>query len=440
MQYRKDYLNPGGEVVFSRLESGHNLHEEPTHPIIVITQLRTKHAKDAYRLPSEKDLPPPVISSESRLIEIRSRAVIHALRTVVGYYPDARFTGNVVSIAEPFPLLYHYRQELQAYANDFEDRADQGSGCTEDQNVAADIRILLGIFEDMYGQSVRDELLRYELDKPTCTHDMLWMLYKPGADVYFDLQENKVFNAFVFRSLSFTYADRRASTYDLEQWHMSENNMYVGASVALDSDVVPFAGEKEIADLRVFPCKYLNKEKHGVSHEERYKQLVKRGEVYFNLLKGPQFASFDGSDIYWPATAYRGRVMVDMHQYCLRNDLSEGTAVDVEMSNVIVPRCTCPRCLITTKKWSQARIQFAGYSEINPLKKDALTEHQRFLSNHGLYTYVLKTRSWSVSPDDNFCGAGANCFHRETPSRRLHMASSVQNKFDRYTRHASEHT
>lgn len=394
VQYRKDYLNPDGEVVFSRVDAEQVAHEEPTHPIVVITQLQTKHAKDAMKSTNDKHLPPPVVSSESKTIEIKSRAVIHALRTVVGYYPDARFTGNTVNIDEPFPLLYHYREELLAYANDFESRSSQSENCSEDPHVATDIKNLLGIFEDMYGQAVKDELLRYALDRPTCTHDMLWMLYKPGEDVYFDLEQNKVFNAFVFRSLKFPYSDRKAGTYDLEQWCMTENNMYVGASVPSPSEVVPFAGEKEIADLRIFPCRFLSKEKHGLSHEERYKQLVERGELYYNLLKGPQYASFHGFDCFWPATAYRGRVMVDMHQYCLSNG-SAALAEDVEMSNVITPRCSCPQCGATMRKWSSTRTQFPGYSEISPYKKDELTEHQRFVCSRALYAYVLKNRSWS---------------------------------------------
>lgn len=377
------------------MEADHPAHEEPSHAIVVITQLQTKQAKDLYRSPSEKDLPPPVVSSESKVIEIKSRAVIHALRTVVGYYPDARFTGNTVSIDEPFPLLYHYRDELLDYASDLENRGRQNGGCSEDPNVATDIKSLLGIFEDLYGEAVSDELLRHAQDKPTCTHDMLWMLFKPGTDIYCDLEENKVFNAFVLRSLRFSYDDRRASAYEVSQWSLQENNIYVGTSVSGSYDIVPFAGEREIADLSTFPCRFMSKEKHGTTHEERYQQLIRRGELYYNLLKGPQFASFDGFDCWFPATAYRGRVMVDMHQYCLHNDLLKGLSKDVEMSNVIAPRCVCSGCQITTKKWSQTRIHFAGYSEISPMKRESLTEHQRFVCSHALYAYVLKNRSWS---------------------------------------------
>lgn len=392
VQYRRDYLNPSGEVVFSQIEAQHSANEEPDHAIVVTTQYHTKQAKDAY---GDKGAPPPVMSTGSTLIEIKSRAVIHALRTVIGYYPGVRLTGDTVSLSEPFPLLFHYRQELQDYRDEFADQSRRNEDCVEDPNLATDIKALLDLFEDMCGQNVRDELLRYELDQPTCTHDMLWMLYKPGTDVYVDLNENKEFNACVARSVDFTYAEKRASTYKLEGWRMAEDNMFVGTSSSIVVMVVPFAGEKYIADLSMFPCRFMTKEKHGTTHDERYKQLVKRGELYYNLLKGPQFASFDGTDCHWPAKAYRGRVMVDMDQYALRHRV-EGLADDVEISNIVAPRCSCSLCAATSTKWSGLRIQFAGYSEISPFKVEELSEHQKFLCNQGLPTYVLKSRSWSM--------------------------------------------
>jgi hypothetical protein len=157
VQYRKDYLNPSGEVIFSQANAERIVNAEPEHAIVVTTQYHTKQAKDAYRPPGEEGLPPPVMSTGSTLIEIKSRAVIHAIRTVVGYYPEARFTGDTISILEPFPLLYHYREELQAYRDDF---AERDQDCCEDPNVVADIKTLLDLFEGMCGQNVRDELGR----------------------------------------------------------------------------------------------------------------------------------------------------------------------------------------------------------------------------------------------------------------------------------------
>jgi hypothetical protein len=392
VQYRKDYLNPSGEVIFSQANAERIVNAEPEHAIVVTTQYHTKQAKDAYRPPGEEGLPPPVMSTGSTLIEIKSRAVIHAIRTVVGYYPEARFTGDTISILEPFPLLYHYREELQAYRDDF---AERDQDCCEDPNVVADIKTLLDLFEGMCGQNVRDELGRHALDKPTCTHDMLWMLYKPGIDVYCDLNENKVFNGYVLRNVDFTYTDKRASTYELNWWNLVANNMYVGASSPMDGDIEPFTGEKEIADLWIFPCRFMTKEKHGTTHSERQAQLVKRGEVCYNLLRGPQFASFDGFDCYSPATAYRGRVMVDMHQYSLQYKLS-AHADDVEISDVIAPRCACRRCEATSKHWSQTKIRFPGYSQINPFKTLELTEHQKFICVSCLNAFVMKYRSWSM--------------------------------------------
>lgn len=401
VQYRKDYLNPDGGIVYSEEVGAYQIADhEPAHAIVVTKQFYTRQAKDAYRPDGEKSLAPSVVSSGSTLIVIKSRAVIHALRTVVGYYPDTRFTGDSVSIEEPFPVLYHYRRELQEYAEQF---AHQAEDCREDHHVAEDIVTLLSLFDEMCGQDVQEELARYKLDTPTCTHDMLWMLFKPGTDVYSDRGEDSTFAAYVVRDVSFTYIDRKASAYDIRHWNISYNALYVGAAEPIVTTIEPFAGEKAIGDLRLFPCAYMSTEKHGTTHDERYKQFVKRGEMFFNLLKGPQYASFDGFTADWPPTPQRGRVMVDVHQFRLEFGGEEDLATDVEMSNVIAARCLCSHCTDASLKWSQTRIQFAGYSKINPLKVSVLPEHHRFLAVRGIWSYLLKQRSWSKVHNCHLC-------------------------------------
>jgi hypothetical protein len=360
------------------------------HAILVIQQLYTNQARDAYR----PDLPSSVVSSGSTLIVIKSRAVIHALRTVVGYYPDSGFTGDTVKIREPFPVLYHYRQQLQEYADQF---THQPTDCQEDNNVAGDIRTLLTLFEDICGQRVRDELTRYELEDPTCTHDMLWMLFKPGSDIYGASNDDSIYNAFIVRNVAFRYVDAEASKYNVQYWHMATSPTYIGASQPLLTTIEPFAGEKSISDLTIFPCAFMNLAKHGVSHKQRYKQLVSRGKMMFDLFKGPGFAEFHGYTANWPPVAYRGRVMVDIHQYVVDTGIEISLATDVEMSNTIAPRCVCSYCTHLSEGWSQRRINFTGYSRITPVKVAELTEHQNFLAAYGMWAFLLRQRTWSMA-------------------------------------------
>lgn len=357
----------------------------------------TNLAKDASRPEHEKHLPPPVMYTGSTSIEIKSRAVIHALRTVIGYYPDFSATGDVIRISEPFEPLYHYRQELQEYRDQFVRGSGAAEECKEDSNVADDIGILLRVFDDLCGQSIKNELSRHQLPKPTCTHDMLWMLFKPGEDYYFDYHhDNKTFDARIISKVKFTYTEKRASEYEIYHWGMDCNFGYVGPCKNEVETIRPFAGEKEIADLTIFPCKFLREDKHGTTHEKHYQRLTKRGEMWYALLQGPQFATFDGQTATWPPKSYRGRAMVDMHHYSIQNEPIE-LAKDVEVSHIVTPRCHCSRCSVMSKHWLQARTTFAGYSQIEPEKTKHLGEHQRFLCPFSIDAYLLKHRAWSMS-------------------------------------------
>lgn len=258
-----------------------------------------------------------------------------------------------------------------------------------------DIKLLLGLFEELWGPRVRDELERYKRPKPTCTYDMLWMLFKPGTDIYLDFHENKVYDAFVFRSLIVDFESGAATDYNIRYWCMQGGLTFLGPGETFSEGVDPFAGEKEVADLSIFPCKFMTAEKHGTTHAVRHEQLVKRGKMFFHLMKGVQYMSFDGKSADWPPRPYRGRVMVDMTEYVRDHEEDIPLANDVEMSNVVTPRCSCPSCADLSRKWSRIRIQFAGYSRINPLKVGELTEHQNFLCCRYVHAYILKHRQWS---------------------------------------------
>ena len=224
---------------------------------------------------------------------------------------------------------------------------------------------------------------------------MLWMLYKPGSDVYVDFLLNKVYDAFVLRNLTVDFESGAARVYNVGVWCVQGDTIHVGPSQTDPTTCMPFAGEKEIADLVVFPCGFMTAEKHGVTHDVRHEQLVKRGKMFFHLMKGVQYMSFDGKSADWPPRTYRGRVMVDMAEYAREHDDGTELASDVEMSNVVTPRCGCPNCMDLSRKRSQARIQFAGYSNINPLITEALSEHQNFLCGRSVKAYILKHRKWS---------------------------------------------
>ncbi|KAM0717241.1 hypothetical protein Q7P37_007093 [Cladosporium fusiforme] len=403
IQFRREYINAEGGVVFSQeLQAEDIAKDDPPYAIVVTETFETNQAKGAYRPEDEKGLPPASIAAEATRIEIKSKAVIHALQTIIGYYPEAMLTGDTVYVYEPYELLYHYRQELQQYSDSFSERDNEDEHCQEDPNVAGDIRLLLGFLEQKWGRRVMDELERYKQPKPTCTYDMLWMLFKPGTDVYYDFTASKTYQAHVLHSLNFDYRIGKVPPcYEAVFWCILGDHLAVSPGLLKRHEIFPWSGEKEIAKLNLFPCGYMREDEHGTTNEQRREALVERGKFYFRLLKGPNFVNFDGQDADAPYISRRGRAIVDMRRY--EADVGKAPFLtNFETSGQVTSRCHCSHCGDLSAAWAAKRIHFAGYSGIVLSLTNELTDHQYSLCPYYQCAYLLKHRKWKMLKMEGF--------------------------------------
>lgn len=93
-------------------------------------------------------------------------------------------------------------------------------------------------------------------------------------------------------------------------------------------------------------------------------------------------------------------VMVDTKQYPRRNGLSsfdERVSLLTNVEKSCSPRkiCSCARCKRVIYNHA-VKPRFIGYTNINPLLVDHLTEHQYFLCDEAVEAFVYKTRTWSM--------------------------------------------
>lgn len=356
----------------------------------------TNQSKDSRRPENEIGLPPRVISTGPTTIEIKSQAVIHALRTVSGYYPGVSLTGDTICLYEPFPFLYHHRKELQEYADQYSQESSAHVDCQEDQRVAADIGLLLDVFEEICGQDVRDELERHTQPVPTCTYNMMWMLFKPGTDIYMDRTGDHAYDGHVVHGLEFATVDKQVTEYSLLTWQMQGNISVIGASKPKAQSMPSFAGECAICSLAWIPCEFMRLEENQTTDEQRRKELVERGKKYFSLLDGQQFVSFDGYGSDSPRLAYHGRAIVDMRRYCSEVGTFPLTK-DVETSSAVVSRCDCPHCSHVQTMWSKRKIHFVGYGAMIRGRVETRPDRMLFLCADFVPAYMLKHRKWSKS-------------------------------------------
>jgi hypothetical protein len=275
---------------------------------------RSSDTKDDYKsklrnsVDFQKDFKPDDI--EDPTIIIHSRALQQALRTLVDYYPSHTLTGQTILIDHPYEVLMHYYHELQAFKNTYVNcestlkRTDDAplhsrhlqKAC--DKDTAHDIGVLIKYLTPEFRQNIEPELQRHLQPQPVATFSMLWLLFKPGEDVYKVV--NGKYMGFVVQSTEHKdKAPRHIRSRALDRynrWVVTVWNLaYRGQAVFREShkySIVEFQGEREITSLEIFPSKFLDK----LDGNNTRRHLEKRGQQYYELIKkAPSHMSYMGN-------------------------------------------------------------------------------------------------------------------------------------------------
>ena len=299
--YKVNYLNEDGHQVFSKedkepLAVQTTLSAQKKAVIEVITDVRiygTYKSHDA-----EKEPPNPRRVLGTRL-QINSPAIITALQSVIEYYPGEAFSDNSTAIWEPYAPLVHYEEELKAYRDSFHpDKISlKGEVCHRNENAYEHLGVLQHVLRERKGREIEIERQRHA--RGMATFEMLWLLYKPGTDVYCDANADGNYNAYAVRSASHEYVGDRLLPLKVEVWNMDYDGSRIGRR---SDDLIQLAydGEKEITSLFVVPCEFW-KERSKAGEESRplRKRLEERGKMFFKLAQR-HCMNYDGFILTWP--------------------------------------------------------------------------------------------------------------------------------------------
>lgn len=242
------------------------------------------------------------ITVHSTMLTIHSAPLAQLLRYFVGYYPSVNFDSGVLHIEEPFALIAHHYNELQAHrmAHDSKniagDQIAHGKGDEAgDISGVRHLGTLLDHFQKTTLHNVHQEETRYTQN--VCTFRMLWLLYKPGNTVY--VESNGRLSAFVVQSVKTdpaimtTVAPMLPKPYDINVWNLTYDGRYVGRT-GKTLAIAPFEGERKIASLRLIPCEFVDREDGGKTRRgleengRRWYELLNGGQVYYSgPLLGP---------------------------------------------------------------------------------------------------------------------------------------------------------
>ena len=209
-------------------------------------------------------------------VEIRSPIIRKALQGILATYAFLNLAAVPIVITKPYAALFHYRDEIRAYASAPERTSEE----THHLNVLTEFLYKnIGLAEKQYTQMNIKGMI---------TFDLLWTLFRAEDDV---VSQNDYFKQ-IYRVVH--CRGNQKPTRTVKRSFISKSG--VGASnagkfgPAQETLTIPeFSSTRRITQLAFFPVKCLSEEDQKVM----YNQLVERGHQGRSLI-GPACRQYNG--------------------------------------------------------------------------------------------------------------------------------------------------
>ena len=345
------------------------------------------------------------------------------------YYPGSSlFSTDQIKIGEPYAEILHYRDEIEAYKEKHPPPHDPAYVARTNHH----IDILLTYIDHQFGKDLEAERQRHRKSPPTCTYQMLWLLFKPGELCYHFPAPGQV-QAFIAKNFRtpIQWGDYSGPTH-VFGWSIAYGGKSFGRE-PFDKSVASFVGEKEISTLECFPARYLDQNGKYGTQEKLREKLIDRGRKYWEMYK-PTYSDYRGTTANFPYRQINGRIMVDslscfeahpVESYGDPSDLDrpvllhsdadklyklpryknakefilDGTALDdMAQQN---PGCNCTKC-IGDSQITRPKGRFWGYYQCDPTVSSPPNDDEYFLlCSYRAFAFDLAARRWEVVNVEN---------------------------------------
>ncbi|KFY59939.1 hypothetical protein V496_05480 [Pseudogymnoascus sp. VKM F-4515 (FW-2607)] len=317
-------------------------------------------------------------------IHIHSPAIIHALRSIVKYYPGQNLLGEVIVIPEPFSILVHYEKELNEYKERCRPSRQTHIVCPKERGAYHEINMLQEFLEHSIMPAVRIERQRNE--EGMGTFDMMWLRLRPGATIKFTIDGSGFWHTGVIEYVK----GANFGAWRIGYWTLDYEGTYLGQRKD-NLNIDRFEGEQETYNILVIDDLAF-KEPLG----ESVKDFVEQGEKFYNLLS-TKCQYYNGTTYQPPNHKINGLVMVDMNKYYAGIDSTRPDVSWLQPAKSWITDCSCFVCRRRNKERSQAKAEgepFEDYHGIYPKDNKTLTPHQYFLLPPKIWAFIFKTRTW----------------------------------------------
>ncbi|KAI1362713.1 hypothetical protein F5Y08DRAFT_261956 [Xylaria arbuscula] len=378
------------------------------------------------KAPKSKPRLEPGDTLGEKSLHIHSPFLLNALKSIIKYSskapsgknsnmnpnfenPDERHNDNNDGdgvFPHPYEDLFYYKQELSEYKTQ---TTGSRANHTSEYNAECDrhIDFLLEYLDREPNVRITALEAMWAKKVPTTTFSGIWLLMKPGSDVY--VKEEGQLNAYVVESvsggvnyLSGSQWSDSVQGYTVCVWYLR----YDGKVIARGSkfiDIPVFDNEREILSLPIFPAKFYD----NVDGGERRKRLIERGRKAFNLAKGPTYLEYTGMGLKPGWKQYnQTRVVVEHESRPWESEeFAEMGRSMFEIDNKMppiggparAPCCKCSKCRdIDTAAHKYISATFSDYDNIYPKDVDGLSEHQYMIFLSHMFGFILKDRAYDI--------------------------------------------
>ncbi|KPI39784.1 uncharacterized protein AB675_3563 [Cyphellophora attinorum] len=217
-------------------------------------------------------------------IVIYSAKLLNAIRRLIHYYPFQALTGDTVTIFEPYECLVHHHDQFETLRQPCEDLNGVECRVHGHRSLCCDetkrhVKILLDYLQPTMESKIRPAQKKLELATPVISYENLWLIYKPGTEIWTHIPEKDGSPAGSVELTSVVYGSRPSvvpennenameRAYAVSSWCMCSDGDNVGRSTS-HTYVRKFEGDKEVSQLEAYPLIYHGDKGTRVKHIER---------------------------------------------------------------------------------------------------------------------------------------------------------------------------
>ena len=201
----------------------------------------------------------------------------------------------------PFPDLCFHFDDLLAYKNNTSaSRALHSKEYNEECDRHIDV--LLDYLSNQPSLGLKNARSLWEQTTPMTDFGRLWLLFKPGSDVY--VRERGQLNGYVVESIKGMQksVNARAGPLTIKVWNLDfDGENFIRTSKIIT--IPAFDSEREITSLPLFPTRFhIDKEGETPLREA----LVARGKIFIHVVKKPKYQEYAGNSSF-----HQGRTVRD---------------------------------------------------------------------------------------------------------------------------------